>query len=47
MGTPPRDEQLKGRRVEFTATVEVSDNDPAFGFYSRPSKASLVELVAA
>ena len=34
-------------RVEFTATVEVSDNDPAFGFYSRPSKASLVELVEA
>ena len=33
-----RDEQLKGRRVEFTATVEVSDNDPVFGFYSRPSK---------
>ena len=46
-GDAPRDERLKGRRVEFTATVEVSDNDPAFGFYSRPSKASLVELVAA
>ncbi len=42
-GDAPRDEQLKGRRVRFTATVEVSDNDPAFGFYSRPSKASLVE----
>ena len=41
-GDAPRDEQLKGRRVEFTATVQVSDNDPAFGFYSRPSKASLV-----
>ena len=40
-GDAPRDEQLKGRRVELTATVEVSDNDPVFGFYSRPSKASL------
>lgn len=45
-GDVPRDEVLRGRRVEFTATVEVSD-DPVFGFYSRPSRASLVELLEA
>ena len=28
----------KGDNVEFTATVEVSDRDPKFGFYKRPTK---------
>lgn len=32
---------LVGRRVSFNATVEASDNDETFGFYSRPSKATL------
>jgi hypothetical protein len=31
----------KGDRVTFTAKVEQSDDDEAFGFYSRPTKASI------
>lgn len=38
-GTDP--EQLKGRRVEFTATLERSRTDNTFAFAKRPSKASL------
>ena len=34
---------LKGRRVEFTATVERSRDDQHFGFYKRPSGARLAE----
>lgn len=36
-------EGCKGRKVTFTAKVTVSDDDETFGFYSRPTKASLVE----
>jgi len=32
-------QELKGRTVTFTATVEVSDRDPHFGFYKRPTGA--------
>lgn len=38
------DEDLRGRLVQFTATVERSDKDEAFGFYKRPTKATLVEV---
>lgn len=33
---------LPGRRCRFTATVKASDDDPAFGFYSRPAKAEIL-----
>ncbi len=36
-------EAAKGRRVTFTATVEASDDDEAFGFFKRPTKAALVD----
>jgi hypothetical protein len=32
-----------GDVVEFTAAVTASDDDPNFGFYSRPTKAAVVE----
>lgn len=32
----------RGNRVRFTATVTPSDDDPVFGFYSRPTKAELL-----
>lgn len=32
----------KGSTVTFTATVEVSHDDPTFGFFSRPTRAALV-----
>ena len=35
------EEEAKGRRVTFTATLERSRDDANFGFYSRPSKAAL------
>ncbi len=35
-------EGVKGQRVAFTATVRASDDDAAFGFYQRPTKARLV-----
>jgi hypothetical protein len=39
-GTEPRALYAeKGDRVRLTATVEASADDPAFGFYSRPTKA--------
>lgn len=44
-GTVPNvilDDVEAGSRVEFTARAEASKNDPAFGFYSRPSKARIV-----
>lgn len=34
--------ELKGMRVKFTGTVEQSKNDEHFGFFSRPSNASVV-----
>ena len=33
----------RGDEVEFSAKVTVSDNDPKFGFFSRPTKARLIE----
>lgn len=36
------DGYLRGRVVEFTATLKQSDRDPAFAFASRPAKARLV-----
>ena len=33
----------RGQRVKFTATVKVSRKDRTHGYYSRPSKASIVE----
>ena len=44
-GTVPNvilDDVEVGSRVEFTARLEASRNDEAFGFYSRPTKARLV-----
>lgn len=37
----------KGDIVKFKATIEVSENDPKFGFFSRPRKASIVQTVEA
>lgn len=37
----------KGDKVAFNAAVEPGDRDPDFGFFSRPTKAVLVEEVAA
>ncbi len=33
---------LKGKRVQFTATLEPKDDDPCFAFFKRPAKAELV-----
>lgn len=33
----------RGDLIEFEATVVASDDDPAFGFFSRPTKARLIE----
>ena len=34
-------EELKGKRVSFTAAVEPSEDDQKFGFFKRPTKAKL------
>jgi len=44
-GTCPsglRDVVKVGDRVQFTAAVQVSDKDPKFGFFSRPTKPGIV-----
>jgi hypothetical protein len=44
-GTVPasvRDSLQEGDVVRFTATVKPSDNDPKFGFFSRPTKATIL-----
>ena len=33
---------LRGQTVGFTATFEVSDKDPCFGFFKRPRQASVI-----
>lgn len=35
-------EPARGDRIELTATIEASTDDPKFGFYSRPAKAKLL-----
>lgn len=35
--------RVAGTRVQFTATVEASDNDNTFGFFSRPAKGHVLE----
>jgi hypothetical protein len=35
--------QLVGKTVRFTGTVKPSDRDETFGFYTRPTKAALVD----
>jgi len=39
-------DDLKGREVEFTATVERSQDDEHFGFYKRPTGIKTKEVVA-
>lgn len=36
-------DSYKGRRITFTATVKPSDDDPLFGFFSRPVKGAWVK----
>jgi hypothetical protein len=47
-GTLPRameDVAKVGNRIAFTATVTVSDRDPLFGFFKRPTKPELIGVV--
>ena len=37
---------VKGSRVAFTATLEVSDNDPSFAYFSRPTKGSVLDAIS-
>jgi hypothetical protein len=48
-GTVPRsldfnDRPPRGHRIALTATIEVSADDEAFGFFSRPTKARIVAV---
>jgi len=36
-------DNLRGRRATFTAAIKASDNDPLFGYISRPTKASYLD----
>lgn len=36
-------ESVRGRKVEFTATLERSDRDPLFAFAKRPSNATFID----
>ena len=33
----------KGDRVKFDAMIEISNDDPTFGFFKRPTKATMIE----
>jgi hypothetical protein len=39
------DIEVKGQRVQFTATVEASKDDNKFGFFKRPTKSQLTNEV--
>lgn len=41
-GENPFAEHLKGRKVTFNAAVTASDDDKTFGFFKRPTKATLL-----
>lgn len=41
-GENPFAEHLKGRKVSFNAAVTASDDDKTFGFFKRPTKATLL-----
>jgi len=47
-GSVPRsllgETELKGQKITFTATVEQSHEEPKFGFFKRPTKASILEV---
>ena len=36
-------DNLRGKRVTFTAAIKASDSDPLFGWFSRPTKASYLD----
>lgn len=36
-------DNLRGKRCTFTAAIKASDNDPLFGYISRPTKASYLD----
>lgn len=36
-----RQEELKGQKVRFTATVKAAEDDPKFGYFKRPTKAEI------
>jgi len=36
-------DNLRGKRITFTAAIKASDSDPLFGFISRPTKASYLD----
>ena len=46
-GENPFAEALKGRKVQFNATLEASDKDETFAFAKRPTKAILFPAAAA
>ena len=41
-GENPFIEHIKGRKVSFNATIEASEDDKTFGFFKRPTKATLL-----
>ena len=45
-GTVPGNfRDVKGENVRFEARVIISNDDPKFGFYSRPTKAEVVSNI--
>lgn len=45
-GAKVGDYELRGKRVKFSAKVERSKDDTKFGFFSRPTKAQVVQVTA-